>query len=273
MSAISISHLSFKYQEGEEILSDISFDVEEGDFICLLGANGSGKSTLAKVISGLLPFKNGEIKYFDEILNETTLPSIRKKIGIVFQNPDNQFIASSVEDDIAFGLENRCVDPKLMKEMVFNAAKEVGMEDYLKKEPTMLSGGQKQRVAIAGVIVLSPSILILDEATSMLDPKGKKDVFNLLLKMRKDNPKLTIISITHDVNEAMLANRIIVLNKGKIIMDGNRDEIFSNKELLEESYLKQPFFYKLKFRLIKEGYDVSSCSTLDEIKEYLCQLK
>ena len=195
MNALQIKDLKFSYDSKTIIFGGLSFCVEEGEYVSLIGHNGSGKSTLAKLIIGLLEAKGGEIKVFDKVLNLENIYSIRKNVGIIFQNPDNQFIGSTVEDDIAFGLENHNVPTFEMDKIILEYASKVGMEEFLKKEPTSLSGGQKQRVAIAGVLAMHPRLIIMDESTSMLDPKGKKEIRDLIVKLRKENPSLTILLI------------------------------------------------------------------------------
>lgn len=273
MKAVSVKNLIFSYSKDEVNINDISFDIEEGKYVSIVGHNGSGKSTLAKLLIGLLTPNQGEIEIFETALNKKTLTEIRRKCGIVFQNPDNQFVGATVEDDLAFGLENRCVESSKMNEIIRKYASLVGMENYLDKEPSNLSGGQKQRVAIAGVLALSPSLLILDEATSMLDPRGRKEIRNLIFKMKEENPSLTIISITHDVEEAYLSDEVIVLNEGKIILKDNPRVVFENKEKILESKLSLPFIIQIKDELKKEDIDLSESLTLESVVDALCQLK
>ncbi|MGM9873429.1 MAG: energy-coupling factor transporter ATPase [Bacilli bacterium] len=272
MNAISVKNLSFSYTENEKVINNVSFDIKKGQFVSFIGHNGSGKSTLAKLLVGLVEFNEGEIYIFDEKLSNKNIDKIRKKIGIVFQNPDNQFVGSTVEDDIAFGLENRQVEHQKMHEIVSKKAKEVGMENYLTTEPCSLSGGQKQRVAIAGVIALSPKILILDEATSMLDPKGKREINELIKKMRELDKELTVISITHDLEEASLSDYIYLLNKGEIVFSSSPLELFKNKETLSKYNLKAPFIFELVNKLKNEGFNIDSYDS-EEVINYLCQLK
>lgn len=273
MNAIEVKNLFFSYEDKVDVIKNISFSLPLGSYTTIIGHNGSGKSTLAKLLDGLIEKKSGEIYILSSLMNKTNINEIRKKIGIVFQNPDNQFVGSTVEDDIAFGLENRKVSSKDMHEIVNKYAELVGMKDFLNVEPNLLSGGQKQRVAIASVLSLNPEIIIFDEATAMLDPHGKKEIRQLIQKMKKENKNLTIISITHDVEEAYLSDNVIVLNKGEIFKIGTPNEIFSLKSELKEIGLQIPFFYELQEELMKNGIDVSKCKNLDEIKEVLCQLK
>lgn len=273
MKALTIKNLTFGYDKNITILNDVSFSVDQGKYVSIMGHNGSGKSTLAKLLIGLLTPKSGEIEILGHFLNKENIKKIRQQTSIVFQNPDNQFVGATVEDDLAFGLENKCVPSDQIKKIIIDYASKVGMKDYLEKEPSQLSGGQKQRVAIAGVLALNPSLLILDEATSMLDPKGKKEIRELILKMKIDNPELTIISITHDVEEAYLSDEIIVLNEGKVVKQGSPKEIFSNEEEIKTFNLSLPFEVELKNKLKEISIDVNDSLSLDEIGDLLCQLK
>ena len=272
MNAISVKNLSFSYDDNTKVINNISFDILKGQYVSFIGHNGSGKSTLAKLLIGLLEKKEGTITIFDELLDEKNVDKIRKKIGIVFQNPDNQFVGSTVEDDIAFGLENRQVEYNKMHELVKEYALKVGMFSYLNSEPCSLSGGQKQRVAIAGVIALNPKILILDEATSLLDPKGKREILDLVYKMRELDKELTIISITHDLEEASFADHIFLMNKGEIVESISAKDLFNDKEKMKLYNLKPPFIYELNNKLKESGIDVSS-NSIKEIIFKLCKLK
>lgn len=256
MNSIEVKNLCFEYEENIPTLKNVSFSVEQGDYITILGHNGSGKSTIAKLLIGLLEKKSGEIIINGISLNDETLYEVRSHIGIVFQNPDNQFIGATVRDDIAFGLENKCVPTSQMDEIINRYAKEVGMENFLDHEPSKLSGGQKQRVAIAGILAMQPNILILDESTSMLDPKGKNEINNLVTKIRNEK-KMTVISITHDIEEAANADKIILLNQGQIVKIGTVDEILTDIPLLEEMGLNAPFAYQVADGLRKLGFNVT----------------
>ena len=274
MNRVEIKNLSFSYNDGEPVLNHVSLSVEQGSYTSIIGHNGSGKSTIAKLIIGLLAPRDGEIYVDGELLDNKSVRRIRKKIGLVFQNPDNQFIGASVEDDIAFGLENRQIPHKDMPEIVKRFAERVGMSEFLQNEPSRLSGGQKQRVAIAGALALNPEILILDEATSMLDPKGKNDIKELILEMKKENPNLTIISITHDVEEAYLSDEVILLSHGEVAFKGKPDEVFSKRDVLKNFNLEMPFLLDLKQKLYEEvNTDINKCSSLDEVAEKLWPLK
>lgn len=271
MDKIVVKNLTYSYTASSKAVSDLSLQIEQGSFTSIVGHNGSGKSTLAKLIVGLLKANNGEIFVDDVLLDEKSINDIRKKIAIVFQNPDNQFIGSTVEDDIAFGLENRQIPSKDMPDIIRKYAEYVKMEDYLKKEPTFLSGGQKQRVAIAGALALKPEILILDEATAMIDAKGKREIFLTIKHMRRDNPDLTIVSITHEVEEALLSDRVIVMDGGKAVYSGTPMEVFSNKEVREKYKLQAPFLISLKEELKENGFDVDDLNDIKEVTKFLCQ--
>ena len=271
MKVIDVRHLTFGYSQNYENIKDLSFQIEEGQYVSIIGHNGSGKSTLARLLMGLLTAKSGDIYFYDELLSHKTVHNIRKKVGIVFQNPDNQFIASTVEDDIAFGLENKCITLDQMKKDVSYFATKVGMKDFLTKEPTMLSGGQKQRVAIAGVLAMRPSIIILDEATSMLDPKGRKEIRDLILEMKKENPSLTILSITHDVQEAYQSDYVLVLHNGRMVLKGTPSEVFSQKEVIKKVGLFNPLIVELKEKFTSAGFDVGDSKNIEELVEKICQ--
>ena len=234
MKAISIKDLTFRYNKKRTILKNLNLDIEEGEYVVLLGHNGSGKSTLAKLIIGLLEKNSGSITINDIELNEENVYKIRENVGIVFQNPDNQFVGVTVKDDIAFGLENRRVQSEDIKKRVLEVSKLVGMDQELERNPEELSGGQKQRVAIASVLAFKPKIIIFDEATSMLDPAGVKEVLDTI---RSLVGKITILSITHNLNEAKDADRVIVLNKGAIVLDGKPQDVFKEKEILKSANL------------------------------------
>ena len=272
MNVVEVKNLQYSYTPEKEVLKGISFSMEEGKYYCLVGHNGSGKSTLAKCLMGLIMRFEGEISLFGMPLNGKNLRSIRSKVGIVFQNPDNQFVGSTVADDIAFGLENKCVPHEQMQGIIDEFAQKTGMTEHLNHEPSALSGGQKQRVAIAGVLAMGPDLIILDEATSMLDPKGKAEILNLVHSLRKENPKMTILSITHDVEEASRADEVIVLNKGKIVLTGKPEDVFIHKEELAAIRLGIPFFYQLRFALEEQGIKVpDSVTDLDSLEAFLCR--
>ncbi len=258
MNAIEISNLCFKYDEEEKnILDNLSLTIKKGEFVTFIGSNGSGKSTLMKLIIGLLEPQSGKIKIDGIELNEENISQIRKKVGIVFQNPDNQFIGATVRDDIAFGLENMCIESSKMDDIIFEYAKKVGMDKYLDKEPSELSGGQKQRVAIADSLSMKLDIILFDEATSMLDPKGREDIVSLMHQMKEEIKDMTILNITHHMEEAYLSDRVIVLDKGKILLDDTPINVFKNKELLYKIGLDLPYDDKVKDALMNKGIDIS----------------
>jgi energy-coupling factor transport system ATP-binding protein len=272
MKIIDVSNLNYSYDGKNPALSQVSFSVEEGSYVALIGHNGSGKSTLAKVLAGLNSGFDGSVKIFGEELNGKTLYSIRSRMGLVFQNPDNQFVGSTVRDDIAFGLENRRVPSEEMEGIINHFSLEVGMEKFLDSAPENLSGGQKQRVAIAGVLAMSPDLIIYDEATSMLDPVGKKEILDLTFKLRKENPKLTVLSITHDVEEAYHADQVLVLNEGKLMLSGTPKEVFSHEAELNAIRLGTPFFISLVNELKRQGIAIpDSVTTEEELEDFLCR--
>ncbi|MBP5445748.1 MAG: energy-coupling factor transporter ATPase [Acholeplasmatales bacterium] len=239
---ISVKDLHFSYNKETHAVRGVSFDIPDGQWVSILGHNGSGKSTLSKLLNGLIRPNKGTVTIDGEELNDDTVNNIRKKVGIVFQNPDNQFIGVTVKHDIAFGLENRRIERDKMLEIIDEYAKLVEMDKFLKMEPSRLSGGQKQRVAIAGVLAINPSIIIFDEATSMLDPEGVNEITSLIENLKGSK---TIITITHDLNFASKSDRIIVMNKGKIVSDDTPDETFKKLDLLVNAKLDIPFNLKV----------------------------
>ena len=268
---INVQHLSFGYDEDTLTIDDISFTIEKGSYTTILGHNGSGKSTIAKLLMGLLEKKSGEIVIGGIPLTEETLNQVRSQIGIVFQNPDNQFIGATVRDDIAFGLENNCVDPAVRDDIINEYAKKVNMYEFLDHEPTKLSGGQKQRVAIAGILAMSPSIIILDEATSMLDPKGRNEINALVHQLNKDK-NMTIVSITHDIEEAALSDYVILLSDGHIVDEGRPEEVLMKKEEIESLALDIPFAYKISHGLQKMGISIAEQIDREKLVNELCRL-
>ena len=254
---IELGKINYKYQPDDPrfALKDISFTINQGEWIAIIGHNGSGKSTLAKTINGLLLPESGTVKVGKQLLNEENIWSIRRMVGMVFQNPDNQFVGSTVEGDVAFGLENQGISREEMVVRVKDALEKVRMSDFAKREPARLSGGQKQRVAIAGVVALRPDIIILDEATSMLDPEGREEVISTIKKIKEES-NLTVISITHDIDEAANANRIFVMKQGELVNEGTPEEIFSAGPELINLGLDLPFPEKLKSALKQRGFVV-----------------
>ena len=272
MSKLEIKNLCFSYDKTKPVIDDISLSIDKGSFVVVLGHNGSGKSTLAKLIVGLLEKSSGQIFFDDEEITKKNIKNLQTKTALVFQNPDNQFIGATVEDDIAFGLENRQVPHEQMQEEINKFAESVGMLDYLDKEPINLSGGQKQRVALAGALILRPEILILDEATSMLDPKGKATVRKIIDKIHKENPDLTIISITHDIDEALLCDKVFILSKGKLVKNGAPQEVLKDEKTLLEIKLDMPFIYRVEKKLSDMGIN-SHAENVDQLVEDIWALK
>jgi len=254
---IELKNIQFHYQQEDAspALKDVSFSIQQGEWIAIIGHNGSGKSTLAKTINGLLLPTAGTVSVGGKILNETNVWDIRRMVGMVFQNPDNQFVGSTVEDDVAFGLENQGIPREEMVAKVTDALEKVRMSAFATREPARLSGGQKQRVAIAGVVALRPDIIILDEATSMLDPKGRQEVIATIQKIKEES-NLTVISITHDIDEAANANRILVMRQGELIEEGTPEQIFAAGTDLITMGLDLPFPEKLKIALKERGIQV-----------------
>ena len=261
---ISIKNIHFNYQDQDtrEALSDVSLDVYEGEWLAIIGHNGSGKSTLAKMMNGLLEASSGEIYIDGQLLTEDTVYEARRKVGMVFQNPDNQFVGTTVEDDIAFGLENIGMPRDEMVRKINASLEMVRMTKFKEKEPARLSGGQKQRVAIAGMIALAPKVVILDEATSMLDPQGRYEVISTIQQLHKEKG-ITVISITHDLDEAAQADRVLLMEGGKVNRIGKPSEIFEMGTALVDKGLDVPFSEKLKAVLKEKGLNVPS-EYLDE---------
>ena len=262
-SVVKLSHIDFRYY-GSEVnsLTDVSLEIKEGEWVAIIGPNGSGKSTLAKIMNGLLVPAAGQVTIKDLTIDEETVWEARRSVGMVFQNPDNQFVGSTVEDDVAFGLENNGVPLQEMITRIEEALAEVRMSEFKDKEPARLSGGQKQRVALASILALRPDIIILDEATSMLDPNGRQEVIAAIRKI-KERFNLTVISITHDLDEASLADRILMMQGGRLVQDKKPEEIFLMGEQLVEQGLDVPFSQKLKDALAARGLDVPD-NYLDE---------
>ncbi|MCR5505616.1 MAG: energy-coupling factor transporter ATPase [Bacilli bacterium] len=272
MNAIELKNLCFSYNSTSKILDDVSISISMGEHVSIVGHNGSGKSTLAKLIIGLIAPNKGSIFINGQELTRKTINTLRQQMALVFQNPDNQFIGATVEDDIAFGLENHLVPHNEMQQIIDEYAKKVGMINYLHNEPSKLSGGQKQRVAIAGALALSPKILILDESTSMLDPRGKREILEVVTKLKELDPELTIISITHDIEEAYLSDRIIVLGRGKVVFDGKPEEVFDNRDKFEELHLATPFIFEMKEKLKETGIKVKG-NDIDSLVEAIWESK
>ncbi len=272
MDKIKVEQLTFSYDGEHNAVENVSFQIEAGSYTTIVGHNGSGKSTIAKLLIGLLEKGNGAI-YIDQIeLTIDSVYNIRNKVGIVFQNPDNQFIGATVADDIAFGLENHQVPTEKMQDIIERYAEKVNMRKYLNSEPTRLSGGQKQRVAIAGVLAMQPEILIFDESTSMLDPQGKAEINALIQEIHQES-NITIISITHDIEEVATADHVIVMDRGHVVMDGKPDDILLHEQKLLDLQLDIPFALKFRNALKKQQVEISACTTIDKVVEELCQLR
>jgi len=265
---IEIKNLTFKYEE-VEVFSNFNLNIAKGEFLAILGHNGSGKSTLSKLLVGLENPIEGSIFIDGLKMTDETIDQIRKKVSIVFQNPDNQFVGATVADDIAFGLENRLIPREEMIEIVEKYVDFMGLAGLEETPPHELSGGQKQRTAIAGSLAVGSDILILDEATSMLDPAGRADIMKLVRELAQD-AKRTIIMITHHLDEAVYANRLVVLNEGKIVAAGTPTQVFEHDELLTEVGLDVPFAIKASKALKNEGIITKICVTNEELVEELC---
>lgn len=257
-SFVRLEHVFYKYEDTEKYaVKDVSISAQKGEWVALVGHNGSGKSTIAKLLNGLLFPEDGLIKIGHFVLSEKNIWEIRRQVGMVFQNPDNQFVGATVQDDVAFGLENHGIPHDTMVERVESALNEVGMQSYALHEPARLSGGQKQRVAIAGVLALQPDVIILDEATSMLDPRGRAEVMETIRIMREQED-ITVISITHDLDEVLFADRVIVMNKGEIHSEGTPKEIFQQADAMREIGLGVPFIIELQEKLVAGGFETGS---------------
>ena len=266
---IEVRNLKYKYENESEqyILNDVTFHVKQGEWLSIVGHNGSGKSTTVRLIDGLLEAESGEIFIAGDRLTVENVWEKRRYIGMVFQNPDNQFVGATVEDDVAFGLENQGINHATMVSRVTEALEIVGMKEFKDREPARLSGGQKQRVAIAGVVALRPDIIILDEATSMLDPEGRLDLIQTVKRI-KDSHNMTVISITHDLDEVALSDRVLVMKKGRVESSSTAKELFSRSDL-EELGLDQPFSNQVKVSLAEDFDLPTGYLTEKELQESL----
>lgn len=260
---IKVKDLDYSYTKEDHALKGVSFEVKDQEWLSILGHNGSGKSTISKLLVGILAPDKGTIEINGQLLDEDSVDEVRKHIGIVFQNPDNQFVGVNVKYDIAFGLENRRVPREEMIKLIDEYSEKVGMHEYLEREPQTLSGGQKQRVAIAGILALDCDIIILDEATSMLDPQGTRDIIKLIKEL-KDTYHKTIITITHDLDLAKLSDRIIVMKEGNIIANDVPSKIFEQDEMLKSSNLDIPFNLRL-YKEVKEDEMLSKNERLVDV--------
>lgn len=270
---IEVKNLSYRYDYKSEdyILKDVSLHVKQGEWLSIVGHNGSGKSTTVRLIDGLLEAESGDIIISGDKLTADNVWEKRRQIGMVFQNPDNQFVGATVEDDVAFGLENQGMDYPIMVKRVHEALELVGMQNFKEREPARLSGGQKQRVAIAGVVALQPDIIILDEATSMLDPEGRLELIRTV-KDIKDKNQLTVISITHDLDEISLSDRVLVMKNGQVESTAIPRELFSRPDL-EDLGLDQPFVNQVKAAMIQTGLILpETYLTEKELQEQLWEL-
>jgi energy-coupling factor transport system ATP-binding protein len=267
IKAVEFQNVTFGYTSKVTNLDNVSFEIYENEYVCIVGHNGSGKSTLSKVLTGLLQPRSGTIKLFNQLINKNNIKHLRDNIGIVFQNPDNQFIGLTVEDDIAFGLENRKVDSARMRDIIVSAAKMVNVDNLLTFEANKLSGGQKQRVAIASVLAINPKVIIFDESTAMLDPKAKRELKNLMLVLKNQFNK-TVVSITHDMEEVTSADRVIIMNGGKLLKSGNPKEVFEDREFLQTISLDVPFSLQLAKTLISQGVNIQpNLKTADLVEQ------
>ena len=267
---IEVQHLKYKYDNhvDDYILKDVTFHVKQGEWLSIVGHNGSGKSTTIRLIDGLLEAESGEIIIDGDELTLENVWEKRRHIGMVFQNPDNQIVGATVEDDVAFGLENQGMDYQTMFDRVQEALDIVGMQDFKEREPARLSGGQKQRVAIAGVVALRPDIIILDEATSMLDPEGRLELIQTVKKI-KDRHGMTVISITHDLDEVALSDRVLVMKEGQVESTSTPSELFSRVDL-EDLGLDEPFTNQVKATLLDSDFQLPECYlTEKELQDYL----
>ena len=273
---INVKDMTFEYVSIDSkfrAIDNLNLEVKQGEFVAIIGHNGSGKSTLSKNLNAILVPTQGDI-YIDGMntKDESKLWNIRQTAGMVFQNPDNQIVATIVEEDVAFGPENLGVEPTLIRERVEDALKSVGIYELKDRQPHLLSGGQKQRVAIAGIIAMRPKCIIFDEATAMLDPSGRKEVMNVIKKLNKEE-NITTLHITHYMEEAVQADRVVVVDKGKKLLEGTPKEVFKNVDLLKEIGLDVPYMTELASLLREEGLDLDDdILTVDEMVDKLCQL-
>lgn len=272
--AIQLTGVTYAYEDGAPAVNQVSLEITKGEYLAVVGKNGSGKSTLAKLINGLLLPDEGEVRVFGlSTREEGGMRDIRRQVGMVFQNPDNQIVASIVEEDVAFGPENLGIPPAEIRQRVQEALRAVGMWEYRRRAPHMLSGGQKQRVAIAGILAMEPAIIVFDESTSMLDPKGREDI-TAIMEMLNRERGITVIHITHSMEEAMMADRVLVMESGKNLMLMKPEEIFLQPvEVLVGLGLELPFAMDLSARLQREGLDVPMGMDLDGLVDAICRLK
>lgn len=280
MNFIEFQNVTFGYSDDSEtqkieenVIENMNLKIEKGDFVAVLGHNGCGKSTLAKLCNAIVVPQSGKVLVDGiDTADEEKLYDIRRKVGMVFQNPDNQIVATIVEDDVAFGPENLGIDPKEIRVRVDEALKNVGMYEFRHFEPHKLSGGQKQRVAIAGIIAMKPQCIVFDEPTAMLDPRGRKEVMKTA-KMLNEEYGITVIFITHYMDEAVKANRVIVMDEGRIILDGTPKEVFVNVDILKKAQLDVPEATELTHLLIKDGINLNKdILDIDELVEAIVSI-
>ena len=268
---IKVEHLAYTYPgvddtPGVRVFEDMNLTIEEGSFVAVLGTNGCGKSTLAKHFNSILLPSGGKVYVCGyDTSDEDRLIAVRRRVGMVFQNPDNQIVANVVEEDVAFGPENLGISSAEIRYRVDNALKQVGMSRYAQHAPHLLSGGQKQRVAIAGIIAMEPKCIVLDEPTAMLDPRGRREVMETVSRLNEEK-KITVVLITHHMDEAAQAQRVVVMHKGKVVADGTPKEVFSQVELLHDLGLAAPETVELSWELNKQGFDLP----LDRLDEKEC---
>ena len=265
---IHLENVSFQYHKRDLLFDQISLDIPKGQWVSIVGPNGSGKSTLVKLMNGLLVAKSGTITITGTEMNHHTVEKIRQRIGYLFQNPDNQFIATTVKDDIAYGMENRCIPRKEMIRRIKEVARELGISDWMNRHPASLSGGQKQRVAIAGLLVLHPDIMIWDEATSMLDEHSKQDMIAKLKELHREQG-MTIVSVTHDADEVLESDRVIVVKDGHVAADMKPLELFADAALAHECKLRPPFMLALSMELKARGIEAGYCQDAGELVKSL----
>ncbi|NGQ97214.1 energy-coupling factor transporter ATPase [Brevibacillus sp. SYP-B805] len=273
---VAFRNVSFSYQneagENVPVLEQLNLEIHPGTYVAILGHNGSGKSTMAKLMNALLLPSEGHVLVNGCDTRELPrLAEIRRTVGMVFQNPDNQIVGTTVEDDVAFGLENLGLEPREMRKRIDQALQAVQMQGYEKRQPHRLSGGQKQRIAIAGIIAMHPSVIILDEATAMLDPQGRQEVCALVRRLNREEG-VTVINITHFPEEALDAHRVVVMKQGAVYMDGSPAEVFAQVERLQEAGLDVPYAVRLRHDLAKEGVVLPSLLHQEELVVELCKL-
>jgi len=273
MNAISVKNVSYKYGNSKRFaLKSVSLDVREGEFVALLGGNGSGKSTLAKHLNGLFTPTSGNVTVFGvDTADEKSVFDVRTSVGMVFQNPDNQMVASVIEDDIAFGPENVGLPREEIEQRIDWALNAVGMDGYRTRAPFKLSGGQKQRIAIAGVLALRPRAIVLDESTAMLDPKGRAEVMKVIKQLNKENG-MTVILITHFMEEALEADRVVVMSEGEIVLSGSPREVFADRQALMRAKLALPPTLAVADMLREGGMPIGEAWTDEELVEEVCRL-